>query len=87
MLLILGKLNCLKTNIMKKLLLVLILYSLVSFGQNYRNVLGKISFVSIGENYKINYVRLGEDLEVKFVSGNNFKEGQWRETSVCKRSF
>ena len=67
---------------MKKLLLLLFIVPMVSFGQNYCNVFGKISFVSIGEDYKIKYVSVGEDLEVKFVSGNNFKEGQWRETSV-----
>jgi hypothetical protein len=67
---------------MKKLLLLLLIAPMISFGQNYCNVFGKISFVSIGEDYKIKYVSVGEDLEVKFVSGNNFKEGQWRETSV-----
>tara|TARA_B100001564_G_C20495523_1_gene603739 strand:- start:121 stop:828 length:708 start_codon:yes stop_codon:yes gene_type:complete len=67
---------------MKKLLLVLLFIPLVSFGQNYCDVYGKISFVSAGEDYKIKYVSVGEDLEVRFVSGNNFKEGQWSETSV-----
>ena len=75
---IIGILNYLKTNTMKKLLLVLLFMPFIGISQKACNVFGKVKFVEYGEDYKVKFVDYGEDIKFKYVSYGEDKIGKWK---------
>ena len=76
--LLLGILNYLKINTMKKLLLVLLFMPFIGISQKACNVFGKVKFVEYGEDYKVKFVDYGEDIKFKYVSYGEDKIGKWK---------
>ena len=75
---IICKLNYLKINTIKRLLLILLFIPFFGISQKACNVFGKIKFVEYGEDYKVKFVNYGEDIKFKYVSYGEDKIGKWK---------